>query len=93
MSARRPLVVTWLGLGGLSLGTIYLIRMAGGRLLAEVNLFDVYTGEPIPPGKKSLAYSLTYRHEQRTLTDKEVAKVHSRIATQLRKALGAELRE
>ena len=69
------------------------IRKAGGGLLAEVNLFDVYRGEPIPPGKKSLAYTLTYRHEQRTLTDKEVAKVHSRIASQLGRELGAKLRE
>jgi phenylalanyl-tRNA synthetase beta chain len=69
------------------------IRKAGGRLLSEVELFDVYRGEPIPAGKKSLAYSLTYRHEERTLTDKEVSKVHSRIAGQLRKELGAELRE
>jgi phenylalanyl-tRNA synthetase beta chain len=69
------------------------IRKAGGRLLSEVNLFDVYRGEPVPPGKKSLAYSLTYRHEDRTLTDKEVSKVHSRIASQLRRELGAELRE
>jgi phenylalanyl-tRNA synthetase beta chain len=70
-----------------------LIRRAGGALLAEVTLFDVYRGEPIPPGKKSLAYSLTYRHAERTLTDQEVAKVHARIAKQLGKEIGAELRQ
>ncbi|HEM61769.1 MAG TPA: phenylalanine--tRNA ligase subunit beta, partial [Chloroflexi bacterium] len=69
------------------------IRKSGGRLLVGVDLFDVYRGEPIPAGRKSLAYSLTYRHEERTLTDKEVSKVHSRIASQLSKQLGAELRE
>jgi phenylalanyl-tRNA synthetase beta chain len=69
------------------------IRRAGGGLLVGVTLFDVYRGDPIPAGKKSLAYSLTYRHEQRTLTDKEVAKVHSRISGQLNRELGASLRE
>ena len=47
----------------------------------------------MPDGKKSLAYSLTYRHEQRTLTDKEVAKVHARIVKRLEKDLAAKLRE
>jgi phenylalanyl-tRNA synthetase beta chain len=70
-----------------------LIRRAGGGLLVGVNLFDLYRGDPIPAGKKSLAYTLTYRHEQRTLTDKEVAKVHSRIAGQVGRELGAKLRE
>jgi phenylalanyl-tRNA synthetase beta chain len=70
-----------------------LIRQAGGDLLAGVSLFDLYRGEPIPAGKKSLAYSLTYRHEERTLTDKQVAKVHSKIAKRLSKELGARLRE
>jgi phenylalanyl-tRNA synthetase beta chain len=70
-----------------------LIRRAGGGLLAEVTLFDVYRGEPVPAGKKSLAYSLTYRHAERTLTDKEVAKVHAKIAKQLKREIGAELRQ
>jgi len=70
-----------------------LIQRAGGGLLVGFTLFDVYRGDPIPAGKKSLAYTITYRHEQRTLTDKEVAKVHSRIASQLGKELGAKLRE
>jgi phenylalanyl-tRNA synthetase beta chain len=70
-----------------------LIRRAGGRLLVGVTLFDLYRGDPIPPGKKSLAYSLTYRHDERTLTDKQVAKVHSKIAKQLSRELGAKLRE
>jgi len=70
-----------------------LIQRAGGGLLVGFSLFDVYRADPIPAGKKSLAYTLTYRHEQRTLTDKEVAKVHSRIASQLGRELGAKLRE
>jgi phenylalanyl-tRNA synthetase beta chain len=71
----------------------HLIRRAGGILLAEVTLFDVYRGEPIAAGKKSLAYSLTYRHAERTLTDKEVAKVHAKIAAQIKREIGAELRQ
>ena len=70
-----------------------LIRRAGGELLVEVTLFDVYRGEPVPAGKKSLAYALTYRHAKRTLTDKEVAKVHARIAKRLSREIGAKLRE
>jgi len=70
-----------------------LMRRAGGQLLVDVTLFDVYRGQPIPPGKRSLAYSLTYRHAQRTLTDKEVSKVHAKIARRLEKEIGAKLRE
>jgi phenylalanyl-tRNA synthetase beta chain len=69
------------------------IRKAGGELLVGVDLFDVYRGDPIPAGKKSLAYSLTYRHDERTLTDKQVAKVHAKIINRLSKELGAKLRE
>jgi len=68
------------------------IVKAGGKLLRRVELFDLYRGEPIPPGKKSLAYSLTYQAEDRTLTDEEVAKVQQRIVRRLARELGAELR-
>jgi len=65
---------------------------AGGRLLRRVELFDLYRGEQIPSGKKSLAYSLTYQAEDRTLTDDEVAKVQKRIVRRLAEELGAALR-
>jgi phenylalanyl-tRNA synthetase beta chain len=65
---------------------------SGGQLLRDVRLFDLYRGEPIPPGKKSLAYSLAYQAEDRTLTDSEVAKVQARIVRHLARELGAELR-
>ena len=68
------------------------IRQAGGRLLREVRLFDVYSGDPIPPGKKSLAYSLTYQDENRTLTDKNAAKIRKKIIGAARHRLQAELR-
>ncbi len=70
-----------------------LIQRGGGGLLHKITLFDVYRGEQVPKGKKSLAYSLTYRHEERTLTDKQVAKVHAKIVNGLERELGAKLRE
>jgi len=68
------------------------IRAAGGDLLKEARLFDVYTGAPIPDGQKSLAFALTYQSEGSTLSDKEVAPIHARIVKQCEKLLGAKLR-
>ena len=68
------------------------IRRAGGNLLKDARLFDVYRGDPIPAGSKSLAYSLTYQTDERTLTDKEVARVHDRIVRTAERELGAKLR-
>jgi len=65
---------------------------AGGELLRRVEFFDLYRGEPIPPGKKSLAYSLTYQAQDRTLTDEEAAEAHERIVRHLAEKLGAKLR-
>ncbi|HYO89621.1 MAG TPA: phenylalanine--tRNA ligase subunit beta [Candidatus Limnocylindrales bacterium] len=68
------------------------IRKAGGGLLKDVRLFDVYRGGSVPAGKKSLAYSLTYQTDDRTLTDKEVAKVQEKIVRVTERELGAALR-
>ncbi len=68
------------------------IRQAGGRLLKDVTLFDVYSGDPIPAGKKSLAWSLTYQDENRTLTDKNAARIRKKIIGAARHRLKAELR-
>ena len=68
------------------------IRQAGGRLLKDALLFDVYTGDPIPAGKKSLAYALTYQDENKTLTDKNAAKIRKKIIGAARHRLKAELR-
>lgn len=70
-----------------------LIMEAGSALLTEARLFDLYRGVPIPPGKKSLAYSLTYRAPDRTLTAEEVMKIQERIVRHLGEAIGARLRE
>jgi phenylalanyl-tRNA synthetase beta chain len=69
-----------------------LMTRAGAPLLRSVALFDVYRGVQVGPGKKSLAYRLTYQAEDRTLTDEEVAKVRSGIVKQLGEAIGATLR-
>jgi phenylalanyl-tRNA synthetase beta chain len=66
---------------------------AGGKLLVDVQLFDLYRGEQIQHGMKSLAYALTYQAPDRTLTDNEVAKLRARILKQLDNVLGAKLRE
>jgi phenylalanyl-tRNA synthetase beta chain len=68
------------------------VRAAGGDLLRDLRLFDLYRGESIPAGKKSLAYALTYQAEDRTLTDKEVDKDHKKIDDRLRHVLGAQIR-
>lgn len=68
------------------------IVKAGGSLLKRVELFDVYRGDSIPAGTKSLAYSLTYQTDERTLTDAEVAKVRERIVRTAEHELGAKLR-
>jgi phenylalanyl-tRNA synthetase beta chain len=68
------------------------IRAGGGELLHGVRLFDVYHGENIPAGCKSLAYALTYQAEDRTLTDKEVEQAHKKIENRLRHVLKAQIR-
>lgn len=66
---------------------------AGGKLLEEVQLFDVYRNEErIGAGKKSMAYSLTYRAADRTLTSEEVDKAHDRLVKKVSNATGAEQR-
>lgn len=69
-----------------------LIKNNGGKLLESVQLFDVYKGDQIQEGYKSVAYSLKYRAKDRTLTDEEVNKVQTKILEQLKSELGAELR-
>ena len=66
---------------------------AGGKLLEDVRLFDVYRDEErVGAGKKSTAYSLTYRAPDRTLTGEEVERAHGRLLTKVEKATGAEVR-
>lgn len=69
-----------------------LLRQTGGKMLVKVRLFDIFRGEQIGTGKKSLAYSLTYQMPDRTLTDEEVALTRGRIIKRLEQELGAKLR-
>lgn len=68
------------------------IRIAGGDLLTGAELFDLYTGEGIPAGTKSLAFALTYQAPDRTLSDKEIVKAHEKIEGRLRHILHAQIR-
>jgi phenylalanyl-tRNA synthetase beta chain len=69
-----------------------LIRQSGGKLLVDVRLFDLYRGRPIPEGKKSLAYALTFQAPDRTLTDEDTRKLRQKIVSRLERELGAALR-
>lgn len=68
------------------------IRKAGSNIVEKVELFDIYRGEQVEEGKKSIAYAIVYRNESKTLTDKEVNKVHEKILRALEYKLGAILR-
>jgi phenylalanyl-tRNA synthetase beta chain len=61
-------------------------------LIAEIKLFDLYRGKPVPPGKKSLAFRIKYQQEDRTLMDREVDELHQRMIELLAKRYGAILR-
>ena len=65
---------------------------AGGKLLQHAALFDIYTGKPIPEGKKSVALSLRFQSNDRTLTDKDTDKAWNKILKALEKQFDAELR-
>jgi phenylalanyl-tRNA synthetase beta chain len=69
-----------------------LITQTGSSLVRSVTLFDVYRGEQVGAGRKSLAYRLVYQADDRTLTDKEVAKQRDKIVRRLEQELGATLR-
>ena len=68
------------------------IRAAGRATAESVVLFDVFTGGPIPPGKKSLAFSVDFRAPDRTLTDQEAEAAVRAIVDRLARDFGAEFR-
>ena len=61
--------------------------------LEKVELFDIFAGEGISAGKKSMAYSFTYRSLERTLTDEDANRYHEAVKNALKKELGVEVRE
>ena len=66
---------------------------AGGKLLEGVRLFDVYRDPVrIGKGKKSMAFALTYRSDDHTLTSEEVEKAHQKIVTKVCKGVNGEVR-
>ena len=71
---------------------INVIKKAGGRLLTDIKLFDVYTGENVALDEKSLAYSLTFSSPDRTLNEEEVMDVFEKIINEVEDKLGAKLR-
>jgi phenylalanyl-tRNA synthetase beta chain len=62
------------------------------RLVRSITIFDVYTGAQVGKGKKSLAFSISFQSDEKTLSDAEVAKERARIVDRLRRELGSELR-
>lgn len=68
------------------------IRAAGGELLRDARLFDVYQGPSIPDGTRSLAYALAYQADDRTLADKEIDKLHKKVQDRLVHVLKAAIR-
>ena len=68
------------------------IKKAAGSLLTNVEVFDVYEGKNIEEGKRSIAYSLSFGKQDRTLTDEEVNDVMNKVIENLQNKMGAELR-
>ena len=78
---------------GISFQQVYDLAWGTERkLLRNVNLFDVYLGKNLPQGKKSYAVSFTLLDENKTLTDKQIDKIMSKLTSRFQKELGAELR-
>ena len=68
------------------------IKSLGEALIEHVEIFDQYLGAPIPEGKKSLAYKVSYRADDRTLTDNEINALHQSLVDRLGTTFGAERR-
>jgi phenylalanyl-tRNA synthetase beta chain len=68
------------------------IVRSGRPLVADATLFDLYRGERSGPGRRSLAYRITFQSPERTLTDREVAETHARIEAAVVRELGADVR-
>ena len=68
------------------------INRAGGKIVRDVDLFDMYQGEEIPEGKKNLAFHIVYQADDHTLTDEEINNVHNKIMEALEKE-GWEVRK
>ncbi|MEG2351501.1 MAG: phenylalanine--tRNA ligase subunit beta [Bacilli bacterium] len=72
---------------------IKVIKKAGSRLLTEIEVFDVYTGEKVDEDKKSIAFSLTFQDDNKTLTDLEINEVFNNIIKKVTETFSATLRD
>ena len=70
-----------------------IIRNKGGKLVETVKLFDIYRGSQIEKGYKSMAWSIIYRAEDKTLAEEDVSKVHNKILNSLANQVGGALRQ
>ena len=77
----------------LSKDIVECIKKAGGRLLTNVDVFDVYTGENVKENEKSIAYTFTFKDENRTLNDEEVNVVFRNIIDKVTEKFNAKLRD
>jgi phenylalanyl-tRNA synthetase beta chain len=68
------------------------IRAAGGDLLVDLELFDLYRGEPLPAGHKSLAFRLIYQSQDANLRDADIVKLRERIVRRVERETGGKLR-
>ena len=68
------------------------VRQTKPANLESVELFDVFRGQHVPAGQKSLAYAFTYRSPEKTLTDAEVSAAHEKLLAQFKQTLGATMR-
>lgn len=75
-----------------ALDIINQIKKSGGRLLTNIDIFDVYVGENVEPDEKSIAFALTFSDSTRTLDDEEVTKVFEKIIKDVESKLQAKLR-
>lgn len=70
-----------------------IILESGGKLVEKVELFDVYQGEQVEKGKKSIAYSIVYRSLEKTLTEEDIVPTHEKILSKLEEKLNISLRK
>lgn len=90
-SVKRDIAV--IGDSSIKFKEIYdIIKASGGKLLNKIELFDIYTGDKIGAGKKSLAFSLEFLSYDKTLTDEEISKQINKIVKNLEQKLNLQLR-
>lgn len=68
------------------------IKKSGGRLLTDIDIFDVYTGDNVGKDEKSVAFSLTFADNNKTLSDEEATEVFEKIIKDVETKMNATLR-